>query len=274
MPHASSHAFWRSAGCFGADEAGATAHSAPVIGLGCHRGGVRLMSQRGWAHRQGTGGALETCPGGYLQRCGHWFQRTWRFWHHCSPSGASCVFHQPAFDLFVVNLTSVHLAYDIHNRPNHHRHHQPREHPDLSILAAARHARIRLGHGAPIAVRHSARVPPESASSLSLDSTQPPSSSSSSSFISPNFQPTTRSRSHGRDGEDRVSGHAGKPDADSRPGSRASLRRNGTDRLPRGAAAFQAHLQPGQAVQTLNDRMKRINKINLEIADWLQVRTR
>jgi hypothetical protein len=25
-------------------------------------------------------------------------------------------------------------------------------------------------------------------------------------------------------------------------------------------------------VQTLNDRMKRINKINLEIADWLQVR--
>jgi cystathionine beta-lyase/cystathionine gamma-synthase len=37
---------------------------------------------------------------------------------------------------------------------------------------------------------------------------------------------------------------------------------------------LQAHLQPGQAVQTLNDRMKRINKINVEIADWLQVRTR
>lgn len=35
----------------------------------------------------------------------------------------------------------------------------------------------------------------------------------------------------------------------------------------------QAVLQPGQAVQTLNDRMKRINKINLEIADWLQVRS-
>ncbi|PHH81393.1 hypothetical protein CDD83_3601 [Cordyceps sp. RAO-2017] len=32
-----------------------------------------------------------------------------------------------------------------------------------------------------------------------------------------------------------------------------------------------AHLQPGQAVQTLNERVKRINKINLEIADWLQV---
>lgn len=43
----------RSAGCFGADEAGATAHSPPVIGR--HWGGVRLMSQRGWAHRQGTG---------------------------------------------------------------------------------------------------------------------------------------------------------------------------------------------------------------------------
>jgi hypothetical protein len=27
-----------------------------------------------------------------------------------------------------------------------------------------------------------------------------------------------------------------------------------------------------QAVQTLNDRVKRINKINTEIADWLQVR--
>ncbi|KAL6883131.1 Muniscin C-terminal mu homology domain-containing protein [Trichoderma longibrachiatum] len=38
--------------------------------------------------------------------------------------------------------------------------------------------------------------------------------------------------------------------------------------------AMLAHLQPGQAVQTLNDRMKRINKINLEIADWLQERRR
>ncbi|KND92444.1 Suppressor [Tolypocladium ophioglossoides CBS 100239] len=35
-----------------------------------------------------------------------------------------------------------------------------------------------------------------------------------------------------------------------------------------------ANLQPGQAVQTLNDRVKRINKINLEIADWLQERRR
>lgn len=39
-----------------------------------------------------------------------------------------------------------------------------------------------------------------------------------------------------------------------------------------GADLYQAHLQPGQATQTLNDRVKRINKINLEIADWLQVR--
>ncbi|KAL7800273.1 Muniscin C-terminal mu homology domain-containing protein [Trichoderma ceciliae] len=38
--------------------------------------------------------------------------------------------------------------------------------------------------------------------------------------------------------------------------------------------AMLAHLQPGQAVQTLSDRMKRINKINLEIADWLQERRR
>ncbi|KAM4058853.1 fes/CIP4, and EFC/F-BAR-like domain-containing protein [Hirsutella rhossiliensis] len=35
-----------------------------------------------------------------------------------------------------------------------------------------------------------------------------------------------------------------------------------------------AHLQPGQATQTLNERVKRINKINLEIADWLQERRR
>lgn len=35
-----------------------------------------------------------------------------------------------------------------------------------------------------------------------------------------------------------------------------------------------AHLQPGQAVHTLNDRVKRINKINLEVADWLQERRR
>ncbi|KAL3965539.1 hypothetical protein ACCO45_002543 [Purpureocillium lilacinum] len=35
-----------------------------------------------------------------------------------------------------------------------------------------------------------------------------------------------------------------------------------------------ANLQPGQAVQTLNDRVKRINKINIEIADWLQERRR
>ncbi|RDA83683.1 hypothetical protein CP532_0039 [Ophiocordyceps camponoti-leonardi (nom. inval.)] len=35
-----------------------------------------------------------------------------------------------------------------------------------------------------------------------------------------------------------------------------------------------ANMVPGQAVTTLNDRMKRINRINLEIADWLQERRR
>ncbi|GAB0133065.1 hypothetical protein EsDP_00001481 [Epichloe bromicola] len=38
--------------------------------------------------------------------------------------------------------------------------------------------------------------------------------------------------------------------------------------------AMLASLQPGQAARTLNDRVKRINKINLEIADWLQERRR
>jgi hypothetical protein len=38
--------------------------------------------------------------------------------------------------------------------------------------------------------------------------------------------------------------------------------------------AMLASLQPNQAVQVLNDRVKRINKINLEIADWLQERRR
>lgn len=33
----------------------------------------------------------------------------------------------------------------------------------------------------------------------------------------------------------------------------------------------QANLQPGQAVQVVNDRLKRIGKVNTEIADWLQV---
>ena len=33
----------------------------------------------------------------------------------------------------------------------------------------------------------------------------------------------------------------------------------------------QVALQPNQATQILNDRVKRINKINFEIADWLQV---
>lgn len=34
----------------------------------------------------------------------------------------------------------------------------------------------------------------------------------------------------------------------------------------------QANLQPNQAVQALTDRVKRISKVNQEIADWLQVR--
>merc|ERR1712226_1064336 len=38
--------------------------------------------------------------------------------------------------------------------------------------------------------------------------------------------------------------------------------------------AMLANLQPGQVVQTLNERVKRINKVNLEIADWLQERRR
>lgn len=37
-------------------------------------------------------------------------------------------------------------------------------------------------------------------------------------------------------------------------------------------AIEQATLQPGQAVHILTDRVKRINRINTEIADWLQVR--
>ncbi|KAK5991476.1 hypothetical protein PT974_09759 [Cladobotryum mycophilum] len=38
--------------------------------------------------------------------------------------------------------------------------------------------------------------------------------------------------------------------------------------------AMLAHLQPGQAVHTVNDRVKRISRLNLEIADWLQERRR
>lgn len=36
----------------------------------------------------------------------------------------------------------------------------------------------------------------------------------------------------------------------------------------------QENLQPSQAAQLLNDRVKRIAKVHLEIADWLQVRPR
>ncbi|KAH8680516.1 Muniscin C-terminal mu homology domain-containing protein [Xylariales sp. PMI_506] len=36
--------------------------------------------------------------------------------------------------------------------------------------------------------------------------------------------------------------------------------------------AMLANLQPSQAVQILNDRVKRISKLNIEIADWLQER--
>ncbi|KAK6211855.1 Suppressor of Profilin deletion [Pestalotiopsis sp. IQ-011] len=38
--------------------------------------------------------------------------------------------------------------------------------------------------------------------------------------------------------------------------------------------AMLANLQPSQAVQVLNDRVKRISKLNIEIADWLQERCR
>ncbi|KAG6005193.1 hypothetical protein E4U43_000619 [Claviceps pusilla] len=38
--------------------------------------------------------------------------------------------------------------------------------------------------------------------------------------------------------------------------------------------AMLASLQPGQAARTLNDRVKRISKVNLDIADWLQERRR
>lgn len=33
----------------------------------------------------------------------------------------------------------------------------------------------------------------------------------------------------------------------------------------------QTHLQPAQAVKVLDDRVKYINRINVDIADWLQV---
>ncbi|KAJ3498854.1 hypothetical protein NLG97_g802 [Lecanicillium saksenae] len=38
--------------------------------------------------------------------------------------------------------------------------------------------------------------------------------------------------------------------------------------------AMLSHLQPNQAAQVLNDRVKRIGKVNNEIADWLQERRR
>ncbi|KAJ2963367.1 hypothetical protein NQ176_g10860 [Zarea fungicola] len=38
--------------------------------------------------------------------------------------------------------------------------------------------------------------------------------------------------------------------------------------------AMLPHLQPNQATQILNDRIKRIGKVNTEIADWLQERRR
>jgi cystathionine beta-lyase/cystathionine gamma-synthase len=38
--------------------------------------------------------------------------------------------------------------------------------------------------------------------------------------------------------------------------------------------AMLAALQPGQAVQTLTERMKRMTRVNNEVADWLQERRR
>jgi F-BAR domain only protein len=40
------------------------------------------------------------------------------------------------------------------------------------------------------------------------------------------------------------------------------------------ALVTQATLAPGQAVNILNDRVKRISKTNIEIADWLSERRR
>ena len=47
------------------------------------------------------------------------------------------------------------------------------------------------------------------------------------------------------------------------------MRRDGNVSL---TAQWQAYLQPNQAVTTLNERVKRITRLNIEIADWLQVR--
>ncbi|KAH0491944.1 hypothetical protein TgHK011_003345 [Trichoderma gracile] len=65
-----SHASGARLASFGADEAGATAHSAPVIGR--HWGGRPANVTARLGPPAGNGGALETCPGGDLQRCGHW----------------------------------------------------------------------------------------------------------------------------------------------------------------------------------------------------------
>lgn len=46
---------------------------------------------------------------------------------------------------------------------------------------------------------------------------------------------------------------------------------HGTCLLTNPRLSAQASLQPGQAVQVVNDRLKRIGKVNTEIADWLQV---
>ena len=51
----------------------------------------------------------------------------------------------------------------------------------------------------------------------------------------------------------------------------ASMRRPWWQRVANRPIA-QEYLQPNQAVHALNDRVKRINKLNIEIADWLQVR--
>lgn len=41
--------------------------------------------------------------------------------------------------------------------------------------------------------------------------------------------------------------------------------------LTASSVSAQANLQPNQAVQVVNERLKRIGKINTEIAEWLQV---
>lgn len=84
---------------------------------------------------------------------------------------------------------------------------------------------------------------------------------------------------HGRPPKIGIPSHAGKPTRQPVPMRRlAHLVLAGGTRQQHKACLLttsylsaQANLQPGQAVQVVNDRLKRIGKVNTEIADWLQV---